>query len=301
MPRSSRSIAYASSATSRGAIERSVSIASAPTHAVTSAEEPPRPLPGRRVGRDVDVDPRGHAHPLDRGLGQVHHAVVLGAAFEAVLDQVAEIQRPDPHLTVLPRREGDVRGVIDRGRQDGAAVALVVVGEVGAASDEADPKGRARADRLGRHGSASMGRVPAARPAARGAGRGGRLRPRTGRRGGAAARSGPPTRRSARRSSAPTRGRSAGCRRPSRTPGRAPPPPRRWGRTCPGRSRSRPLGPARCPEGRGRGEGFQVDPGDPILGHAQLPAGLVGLRRRPGGGPCAQDTVVPFVVEREQS
>ena len=123
----------------------------------------------RRVGRDVDVDPRGHAHPLDRGLGQVHHAVVLGAAFEAVLDQVAEIQRPDPHLTVLPRREGDVRGVIDRGRQDGAAVALVVVGEVGAASDEADPKGRARADRLGRHGSASMGRVPAARPAARSA------------------------------------------------------------------------------------------------------------------------------------
>jgi hypothetical protein len=42
---------------------------------------------------------------------------------------VAEIQRPDPHLTVLPRREGDVRRVIDRGRQDGAAVALVVVGK----------------------------------------------------------------------------------------------------------------------------------------------------------------------------
>ena len=91
-----------------------------------------------------------------------------------------------------------------------------------------------------------------------------RLRPRTGRRGGAAARSGHPTRRSAPRSSAPTRDRSAGCRRPSRTRGRAPPPPRRWGRTCPGRSRSRPLGPARCP-GDGSGESFQVDPSDAIL------------------------------------
>src|SRR5215211_2610439 len=49
------------------------------------------------------------------------------------------------------------------------------------------------------------------------------------------------------------------------------------------------------------GEGLQVDPRDPVLGHIRLPACLVGLRRRPGGGLCAQDILVPFTVEREQS
>src|SRR5512132_696069 len=56
--------------------------------------------------------------------------------------------------------------MIDGGREDGPAVAFVVVGEIGATADEADAKWRARADRVGRHGPASMGRVPAARPAA---------------------------------------------------------------------------------------------------------------------------------------
>jgi hypothetical protein len=60
------------------------------------------PAPGRRVGCDVDIDPRRHAHALDRGLGEVHHAVVHGSVLEVVPDEMTEIQRTDPHLPIVP-------------------------------------------------------------------------------------------------------------------------------------------------------------------------------------------------------
>ena len=50
---------------------------------------------------------------------------------------MTEIQRTDPHLPIVPWRDRDVRRVVDRRRQDGAAVAFVVVGEVRATADGA--------------------------------------------------------------------------------------------------------------------------------------------------------------------
>ena len=44
------------------------------------------------------------ADPFDRGLREVHHAVVLGALVEVVRDELAEVERADPDLAILARR-----------------------------------------------------------------------------------------------------------------------------------------------------------------------------------------------------
>ena len=114
----------------------------------------------RRLRPDRHLDPAGDADPIDRGLRQVHDAVVDGSFVQVVLHEMIEVERTDDHLTIVARHDGHPHVVVDRGGQHRTPVLLEVVREIGPSADEADAKGRDRVDRdrMGGHGRTSLGR-----------------------------------------------------------------------------------------------------------------------------------------------
>ena len=64
-----------------------------------------------------------------------------GRLVQAVFDEMAQVERSNPHLAIVARFDADPHEVVDRGRQHRAAVIVVPVREVGATPHEADPQG----------------------------------------------------------------------------------------------------------------------------------------------------------------
>ena len=76
-------------------------------------------------------------------------------------DEMPEIERADPDLTVDARTQPDANRMIDGCGQHGSAVLVEPVGEIGATTDEADPERRGGVDRpaVGLHTAQSRGWV----------------------------------------------------------------------------------------------------------------------------------------------
>ena len=98
--------------------------------------------PGRGVRANIEVEAPADLELRRGGLRQVQHAVVHRFFVQPVVDRPAQVQRPNTDARIAARMQGDVRAAVDGGREHGAAVPLVPVGQVGAAARKADPQRR---------------------------------------------------------------------------------------------------------------------------------------------------------------